>query len=279
MYREDRNPFFKVAKEPLFTSSGLQADKVALVNTETNDILGVVSPTYEVVENAFIGNLFDKATKNFAVDRKEDHLDAKTRRWKRHIILNDERFSYFIQKNDIVGVMIEAWNGFTGKISFGYNIMGFRWACTNGLVTGKKKIFSESYSHAINNPEKLAESFTRKFNMFSEITETWKQWADIPFDQNDFIEFVEYYKKPSNDENREKSNHQFLPPKVADTIIEMYPEIMAVDKTLEKNKWGAFNVLTNISTHKTAARNGSNLFSNRYQSVNRLASELFTWKK
>jgi hypothetical protein len=278
MYREDRNPFFNVVKEPLFTASGLEVDKVALINQETQDVLGVVAPTYEVVENSFIRDLFNEAVKDFGVEKCVDHLDSNTKRWKRHIIMNDDRFNHYIQDTDMVGVLIEAWNGFTGKVSFGYNIMGFRWACTNGLITGKEMIFSESYSHAVNNPEKLAESFVSKFNAFGNVTETWKKWAEIPFTKENFTEFVEYFKKPSASEERKAKKHQFLPPKVADTIVELYPEIMARDTTLQDNKWGAFNVLTNISTHKTEARKGSNVFSTRYATVNRLANELFDWK-
>ena len=50
-YAEERNPFFEVKREKLFTESGLDTDKWALINEETSDILGIVSDNYKMLEN------------------------------------------------------------------------------------------------------------------------------------------------------------------------------------------------------------------------------------
>jgi hypothetical protein len=44
---------------------------------------------------------------------------------------------------------------------------------------------------------------------------------------------------------------------------------------LEENKYGAYNVLTFLATHETKARKGSNVFSSRYNTINRMAADMY----
>ena len=64
-YKEERNPFFEVKKEEVFTASGVKIpNKVALVNSDLNEVVGFVSPGYDIVENQAVTNLFEEATKD-----------------------------------------------------------------------------------------------------------------------------------------------------------------------------------------------------------------------
>ena len=57
-YLEDRNPFFGVKKEKVFTESGLELpNKVALVNEDMGSVVGFVSPGYDVVHNEVVRGL------------------------------------------------------------------------------------------------------------------------------------------------------------------------------------------------------------------------------
>jgi len=265
MYKEERNPFFPVRKECVITAgSQIDTGKFALINDETNDVLGLVGKDYEIVENSEINSLFQEAIQDLEVKETIDHLDANTKRWKRHIVFGDDSLNFDINgKGDIVGVLLEIFNGLTGRTSFGYNLMGYRWFCKNGMVSGKQKIFSESLGHYVGNPEKLRESFEMKFDLFKDQVEGWREWVKIPFNKEMFDRFVD--------------DKKYITEKVGNDVKDKFHPILNLEK-LDENKWGAFNVLTYLATHETKAQKGSNVFSNRFNNINRLATDLYYWE-
>jgi len=271
-YKEERNPFFEVKKEDVFTASGVKIpNKVALVNADLESVVGFVSPGYDIVENQAVTNLFEEATSEFGVSTVKDHMDATTKRWRRQFIFNDDRLNAEILPSDIVGVMLEVYNGYDGRTAFGYSLMGYRWMCENGMIMGKRNLFSESFAHYDGNVEKLRESFAFKFNMFHKNAKVWEKWSKEPFNQESFDNYLKAHTKPVN---AKAKSHEYLSPKMASGIGDSYVPILSNQK-LEENKWGAFNVLTYLMTHETKARNGSNVFSNRYNMMGRLAGDMY----
>ena len=262
-YLEDRNPFFQLRKEECITKdTGISTNKVAIINDETNDVLGLVSPGYELVTNRMVNGLFQEAIGDLNIYETHDHLDAVTRRWRRRFIFSDASTDVEVTKGDNVNVMLEVFNGYDARTAFGYQLMSYRWICENGMVMGKQSLFGESYAHYENSPEKLRNSFTMKFGLYKEVAESWREWAQIPFSTKTFETFVE--------------SRKYLGDRVKKTLVDSYEPILNKEK-LEDNKWGAFNVLTYLSSHETKARKGSAVFSAGYKNINRAAADLYTF--
>jgi len=271
-YDESRNPFFEVKKEDVFTASGIKLDnKVALVNGDLNTVVGFVSPGYDIVANQVVTDLFQEATSEFGVSKVRDHMDATTKRWRRQLIFNDERLTAEILPADFVGICLEIYNGYDGRTAYGYNLMGYRWACSNGMIMGKRNLFSESFAHYDGNVDKLRESFAFKFNMFHKNAKVWEKWSKEDFNQAEFDHYLGKHTKPVN---AKPKAHEYLSEKMASGLSDSYIPMLN-DQNLRENKWGAFNVLTYLMTHETKARNGSNVFSNRYNMMGRLAGDMY----
>jgi len=270
-YNEERNPFFNVSREKLTTDSGIELDKEALVNSETGDVLGIVSPSYELVTNEEVADIFAEAIDTFKVESVQDHMDAETKRWKRRVIFNDEKLIADVGNGDLTGVMLEIYNGYNGKTAIGFNMFGYRYFCSNGQVMGKKDLFSEAYAHFVDNPEKLRDSFSMKFDAFHKNAEIWKDWAKKPMNKGEFESFVEKHTKPDTGKVQKT---QYLGKKVAQAIVDEFHPTLTL-QNLPETKWGAFNVLTYLATHVTKARKGSNVFSARYNTMNRLAGDFY----
>jgi len=262
MYREERNPFFNIRKESVVTESGLKVPKVAIINDETNDILGLVSESYELVTNESVNALFSEALDGLEVSSVNDHLDAITRRWRRRVVFGKDQFNFEVLPGDSVGMLLEIFNGYDARTAFGYELMGYRSVCSNGQVLGIKSLFKESYAHYIDNPEKLRLSVDSKLEDFNQNVLTWTEWTRIPFSQDNFNKFVD--------------SRDYIGKKVAETVKDAYEPTMSNQK-LEENKYGAYNVLTFLATHGTKARKGSNIFSSRYNSINRMAGDLYDY--
>ena len=272
MYDDIRNPFYDVKVEKLITESGLSTNKNALVNSETNDIVGLVSPNYDIVTNKTVADLFQEAVKDVGIKDVKNHLDGTTKRWKQFIILSD-KMKYEITPGDHVSICLVIHNGYDARTAYGYSLMGYRWLCANGMVMGKKELFSDSFTHYDGNVNKLRDSFELKFDFFRKNAKLWNNWNNEHFDKAKFIKFLNNHTKP---EEAKAGKHEYITPKISQGLKESYYPLLS-KQHLKENKWGSFNVLTYLATHETKARKGSNVFSNRYNNINRLAGDFYGW--
>lgn len=261
-YNEERNPFFDVREESVYTDSGITIPKKALINDETNEVIGIVSENYEMITNDDVNILFDEALNGVEVEEIQDHMDATTQRWRRRIILGGDDFTFDVLPGDCVGLLLEIFNGYNARTAFGYELMGYRHFCSNGQILGKRSLFRESYAHYVDNPEKLRLSVNSKMDGFRENVLTWKEWTQIPFSQSNFDNFVD--------------SRSYIGKKVAENIKERYEPVIN-NQELDENKYGAYNVLTYLATHDTKARKGSNIFSARHNAINRMAGDLYNY--
>lgn len=259
------NPFFKVSRQNLLTDTGIEIPgRQALINEDTGDCLGIVSPNYELVHNEKVAALFENAFIDYPIAKKVDHLNGDGRKWSRMILFDKDEFNFEVKPDDKVGVMVSLFNGYDGSTSFGFEISGYRWVCENGMVLGKEKIFKETFTHFEDSRNRLVESFEMKFEKFKENLEIWKNWVEIPMPHEEFVEFIDSRDYVKSD-------------KIKEQIISYYPTIKDKEE-LDETVWLAFNVITYVMTHVTKARRGSNVFSNRYKTMNRIAQDLYKYE-
>jgi hypothetical protein len=253
------NPFFRVKKEPIQTASGIIIpNRFALVNQKTGSLLGIMSNEYEVILNSKVAELFDSALQDYKVLRTIDNIDALQRRWKRRIIF--ENLTAPVVEGDIINVMLEIFNGYDVRSGFGYELMAFRSLCENGLIFGKRSLFRESYYHFVDNPRKLQLSIEAKMNGVRGNVEQWTRWTTEDYDKEKFSRFVQ--------------GRKYLTVQMKEKIVDAYDPI--TNKFGAKHtKWNAFNVITYLCSHETKARQGSNVFSNRYRIFDKLAEDFY----
>ena len=260
------NPFAEINRIPVYIKeNGVDRDinSFAMVNSENRAVLGVVSEGYELIHNQEVNQIFEDAFSDIEIVEIHDHCDIGCRKWKRRFILSPEDFAWEIgNSNDITGLMLEVFNSYTGKASYGYSLMGFRWICSNGMVMGKKPIFSSTFTHMTNALEEIRQGFTRKIEAFVENVEIWQKWNGMKFTLRDMDKYLE--EKP------------YISDKGRSRIMDTYEEVMRIEKH-DETRWGAFNTLTYMSTHKISTRkdNASPIFSNSAATLERLSNEFY----
>ena len=255
------NPFFEVIRQPLFAEhNGVKLDsgREALINTETNDVIGVVSPSYKVVENQELSVLVQEALGNLPVLKVNDHLNPNTSKWVREIILDGDEFTYKIGKKvDTIKTKINIINGYGSNTAATVSVSAWRQICSNGMM-GFKDIFKSSYAHMSDNiVPKIRQDFNLNLAKFGENTNIWNNWSEVDFSQDDFMSFIEDITKT------EDNKKGILSEKQGELVKSLYEPTLNKyndDETL----WGAFNVLTAITSHDIKARKGSHLFSQGY---------------
>lgn len=261
------NPFFNVLRSKLFTEVNgekLDLPRYALLNEENNGLLGVVTDDYEIVPNVQVAEIFDEAFKDRHAAQVIDHLDVNGRGWKRHIVFDKDDLTFEVAPGDHVGVMLEIYNSYTGRSSYGYNLMGYRWICSNGQIMGRENIFSESFSHLTNALERIRTSFALKLTAFEQNVSIWRSWVDQPFSMRDMERYLD--------------SRAYVTKKGAERTLALYEAIMNKEKH-DQTKWGAYNTLTYMSSHEVSTRKeeASPLFSNSYDKYVRLARDFYVY--
>ncbi len=254
------NPFFKVEKVPVQTIMGNTIrNKYALVNCENGETLGLVDRKYKLVTNRQIADLFYEFTNRYDVNVVKDFVDSIGKRWKRWVVFKGDNKIYNIDgRNDTINIMIEIFNSYTGKSSFGYEIMAYRSYCNNGCVFGKRSLLKVNYHHFHGNPDKLMLDFDSRMNVCHDNINIWRSWVGKKITINDFYKFAE-----------KKVNERLLT-----KIISKWKTELGNDT----NMWYAYNMITAMATHETKARKGSHIFSNGYKNLIELAENFHNIK-
>ena len=262
-----KNAFFDVVRKPAFTEfNGEQVslNKDVLMNADTGVVLGVVGKGYQMVKHATVADIVDAALANTVVKSMSDHMNGITNRWVREYVLGGDENTFDVTgKGDELNTKIRIFNGYDGRTSMGFEIAAWRKICTNGMM-GWKKMHGDTFYHVDRGMvDNLRTSFGVQTAQFQDNIRIWEDWANIPFTKGQFEQFIK--------------TREYLSEKQVEAILGLYDPTMNKYQE-EETKWGNYNVLTAIATHHTKARQGSNIFSNAYKRMSKLAGEFFDWK-
>lgn len=231
------NPFFNVEKTPIFVKGQEISNQVAVINSDTNNVLGIVSPKYKIIPNKNVCEIFEEALP-FGVEEVQDHFYNNGEMWRRRIILDKSTFNFEVVKGDEYGILVEIFNSYNGKTSYGFSIMGFRWICSNGQIMGKKNIYQSSLTHKREEISIIRDSFNRQINESNKNLKIWQRWTEVGFSNQQISNFLES-KSYINKRSREAIiNNHFV------TLQKM-----------EKTKWAFYNTLTDYMSHGLVSRN------------------------
>jgi hypothetical protein len=248
-----RTPFFSVIERPVYYNMPESPAvfeiprKKVLINSETGNVLSVVSEDYQLIHNRQVADAFNDAFSTFHVDRVSDSLDSTGARWRRDIIFDDPALNTSINGNDF-RIMINAFNAYNGKNAYGFSLSAYRLICLNGLKSFQK-IFNATFSHMTNAVDSIRSEFSEKLALYSKQFELWKTWNEIPFTKTDFEKFVD-------------NNQKMIGKKFAKEIKDSYDVVLRRygDKP---TKYGAIQCLTWHQTHNVKSKKVDDAFASK----------------
>ena len=257
------NPFFSVAQAPVYVNGMEVPGRMALYNEENGNVLGILSDTrYKTVTNKQVADVFEAAFDKLPILKITDHLSLDESVWKRRIVLDKSAFDLEVLPNDSMGIMVEIINSYSGKTSWGFDMFGYRWMCSNGMVMGKRSLFSQMYGHMQDAIHKIQSRFDAQMHGVENVLETWRTWAKLPMPEERFSMYL------AEQEVAERATKR---------IIETYAERNATEN-LKPTQWAAFNTLTYLGTHNDRTRKGTDpAFSATNKKFFDLADGLYKW--
>ena len=259
------NPFFQVNRVPVYADHNgekISTGKTAIINQETGDIYGLVTPKYKIITNEEIAHVFDVAFKDYPVESVTDHLNTNGGKWYREIVF-DGKYKSEVAVGDVIKTKIRVHNSYTGTESVGYDFGSLRLICTNGM-TSFRRSGKVTFRHFANDiVDSIKKSFDFGVNKFMEEVGVYRKLAEVPYTENQFKSFI-------MDQIKTDESDGVISERQAGKIIELYPQIRNKYNDHQDTKWSHLNVLTAIQTHHTKAHKGSNLFSAGYRNTQTL---------
>lgn len=234
------NAFFPVESQPLnklLQGQYLAKDKQAIVNMETNEVLGIHSHRYRMIKNSDLCEAVSGAI------HSNNSLDT-TRMKTFDCVSGQSKFirTYVFHGNtvdinpgvgDIVSLRMRITNSYDGSLPVSIIVDAERLACLNGMVMPKSLLLLKAPHRSGCTIDLAADQFNSVISEFDTETEKWKKWSGIPFKSNDIAPLlVKYFARVSQ--------------KTADYITKRFLEYSNLSG---KTVWAFFNALTDWSTH------------------------------
>ena len=212
-------------------------DRRAVVDLDTGNVLGVVSPRYKIVRNSELLEAVQPAIEDLKLNTQPKISQAR-----------DGAITYFrflgekhqgeVRKGDIVRFGLEFFNSYDGSTPIGFHIIAERLVCINGLVVPKSVRELHVRHSAGASAEGLRENLVEFFPQVKRVVELWKKWNDI---------------QPTKIQLEETMNGLF-----SNKHQEAFLERFESSRNQDKNLWGFYNILTHYTTHTMKVRNKGN---------------------
>jgi phage/plasmid-like protein (TIGR03299 family) len=251
---ETANALFTVEKRELFypTEPGEEgrtlpfyqpSGSFGLVRTDTQDILGIVSKQYEIVQNEsllrmaeFIREEVDMDTVVVLSDGGKVAFTATLRGASQDIVPGDT------VKRRIVGFL-----GHDGKTGCGAMFTNIRVVCTNTLAaamaTRDAKVSIRHMAGANDNFDQLIKSIDTARETFTNEVEIFRQFADTPIEQADFRELLERVYASEIPEGKQIDDLRKYP-----KLRRAYVGGLGQREFAPYTMWSAVNAITEVET-------------------------------
>jgi len=240
---QDTNYNFPVELQPIYFGKNIEIPgRRAVVRTDTNTPLGVVSDGYGLIKHEAVIDAFREAGKKYNV--KESIT-----------LLNDGAHLYYqmlfpkvemeIAKGDIIQMMITVKNSYNGHGALQIIFGAYRLVCLNGMVIGSE-FLQFQYRH-MGNVKGLADA-----SMIEQCSKAYKHHIDIFGKQLPKIQAMAKTPVINADSHFDKENLA-LPAYLLDEAKTSY------ETEKDKSVWGYYNALTYAITHKQKKENAKQI--------------------
>ncbi len=238
---------FPVEMQPLFNADGIQAEKaMAVTRTDTNEILGVHSPRYQIVEH---GDIIDQTMDAIIGANISKDYKAKFEVFENGAKLRGEvlfpDLTIEPRVGDYSAFRIEFFSSYDGSWAYSNIAQALCLWCLNGATTGHT--FSSTKRKHTKNIQIDADSAKIKAGVedFLGLESKWKEWTSLSVD-TDWVEnfFARTLAKTFSHTSKPKRNETQL-----EKLMGAYHE---ETRRLGKNKWALYNTMTAWATHTEA---------------------------
>jgi hypothetical protein len=178
------DPFAPIARVPLYTPSGVQSSRYAIVLDPhgEHEEVGIVSEDYNLVENRKVVEAAERVIDEARLDAQQGKHLFDGRRFRQRWVLQKATFD--VAPGDVVALTLDAWNSYDGSARFGLAFNLQRLVCSNGMVVDQLlggfrfkhnsthgSDFDREVEDAVGRLQQLARSVHRLAPQFQQMTQ------------------------------------------------------------------------------------------------------------
>ena len=250
---------FPIREEPLITNSNLETGFKAVINENTNSVIGVATHKYHTIPNADVQKFFDEQIISYFPKKVAESISVQVflphngGKYIKKYQINGEEYKVEIKENDFVSPTISTYNSYDSSLAMGFDIGAYRLVCSNGMMIGQNFGSKKMRHYVTCSPEVFQKDLADAMIKYLEITSKWKQWVNIPMTMSDATKYLE---------------KEIVSEKKSNEIIAQF------EREQEKTMWGFFNSITWVISHQTTARNPENTILSQ-MNLGRLVNNLY----
>lgn len=169
---------FNVVRKLLVTEDGLKTDREAVVRTDSNTVVGVVSKTYSLLEHktalVSVAQSIEKLESGFELKKVSVCGDGArmyaTLEGREEMDMGKER-----KVGDLIRPQLILMNSIDGSTKLGFKIGALRLVCTNGMVRGETfRSISVKHTSGVDFDDVLAQGAAAMNLFHSKILPSWR---------------------------------------------------------------------------------------------------------
>lgn len=237
-------PTYNVGTTALLTDTGVTLnDRRALLNLETNSVIGIVSNRYSVVQNAEMYGAVDSAFAEFGLTPTSE---------RHHVVRGGSRiFSEFnfrettrkLAVGDTVGLRVTMQNSFDGSRLAQLSCGSLRLICLNGAVS-LEHATGLSYRHngAELDIDSVRRAMANSIGQFDKTIEVYNRLAEVEISQDNGSALITRF---------ERSN--IMAERVANRVRNVWAKPTYKEDS-DRNLWNLYNAVTQVATHDISAK-------------------------
>ena len=245
--------YFPIREEKVFTATGLDTTKKAIIRADTNRVLGVVSEAYKPIPNRdLFGGVEDTFSKlGMGFEIKKSYTNEK----RTYVSYNFPDTKVDIGKNgksDIVSMQLEVINSYDASHKVWLQLGGFRWVCTNGLVVGTSIMEVSQKHYAGLMISEICGRIQDSSNIYlNKVQPQWQAWNTTDVENADEI--------------MKRIEKRGFPQKYVESANRMW------QSETSRTVWSLYNCFTWVTTHEVGSyersRNLNLLISKEFETI------------
>lgn len=211
--------FFPVAEKKVIVEGGkIIPDKKAIVRTDTNEVLGIVSNQYRLVRHEEVLNSVNRVFDDLSLKESKKYFCARGAIMFSRFFGNG-KYSKEVKVGDIVRFGIEVFNSYNGRLPVGLILIGERLKCSNGMIvpeTITSFVIKHYNSLSLDDVRNKASEILNKLNT---IVSYYRKWSEIKVDKNRVQTF---FNSTFGSKYKVKLFEKYQVEKEGDTIWDLY---------------------------------------------------------
>jgi len=258
---ESKPIFFKPDDWNDYERPKIIKNKRALVRTDTNESVSVVSDSYQVAQHPDAFRTVERIIAGSDLDltgirRTIETSHNGSRAYSRYTFPAHKMET---SKGDYATLEMLARNSFDGSCAFGINIGAIRFLCSNGQIFIEDFAFFKSKHTRGLNMAHAARKLSKSIEVYEKEVERWKEWKRTEVSSSEAFNIFgkvancKYFHVPGS----ETVTTLLKQPEVRrnKTLIKLWYHYTANErKALGTNLWAVYNTITHWATHAPAGK-------------------------